>query len=92
MTVNRTISLNIGEPFGDVNINYSTNYSNGVAPTMVNVNAYYSKPGVEIRVNRTYRPDGSYEPISTGIAPFDMEFDVVVGATIQNIFANYEAI
>lgn len=92
ITVNRTTSLNISEKFGDVNINYSANYSNEATPTVVNVNAYYSKPGLEIRVNRSYRPDGSYEPISTGVAPFDTEFDVAVGATVQNIFANYDTI
>ena len=92
ITVNRTISLNVSEKFGDVNINYSANYANGTVPTIVNVNAYYSKPGVEIRINRTYRPDGSYEPISTGVTPFDAEFDIAVSATIQNIFVNYETI
>lgn len=94
MNVTRNVSLNCVEDISGITTNYTTNYSDDVAPTSIHVSASKSEPGIELRIYRTYTPDGKFTPVPSTpvVGPFDKAFNDAVLKSVTNIFTNYKTL
>lgn len=85
-----TTTINWQTKVLDVNVNINYSFSNGVAPTQMNVYSNWNGNGVSSNMNRTYTPDGEYTPVvDFEVYPFTAAFDIELKTKIQDAFVDY---
>jgi hypothetical protein len=86
--INKTTHFNIQTTINNYNINIHYNYSTIPSEVMVDINQY--SDGCNININRTYKSDLSFLPISNLAANIlSQSIDNKITDIISEIFTNY---